>query len=188
MLPGSRRQEISRILPVMLSVVGEQFADYQFIVGVAPAIPLSFYQQIAAQHSPATEVDFEVGRTYDLLSNAYAALVTSGTATLETALFKVPQVVCYRGSRLSYFIAKRLVSVRFISLVNLIADRLIVTELIQNQLNTKNLSAALRHILQKEVREKMQTDYDFLCQQLGEAGASERAAQQMVQLLEQPKT
>ena len=125
-LPGSRKQEISRMLPVMLEV-RTHFPNHQFVVAGAPSQPKSFYDQWLA----GTDVKLLQARTYDLLQQAKAALVTSGTATLETALFKVPEVVCYSGSAISYQIARRLVSIKYISLVNLIMDQEIVRELIQ---------------------------------------------------------
>jgi lipid-A-disaccharide synthase len=126
-LPGSRKQEITKMLSVMLSVV-DNFKEYQFVIAGAPSQELSFYKQFMN----TSNVQFIDNKTYDLLSISTAALVTSGTATLETALFKVPQVVCYKGSVISYQIAKRIITLKFISLVNLILDREAVTELIQN--------------------------------------------------------
>jgi lipid-A-disaccharide synthase len=115
-------------------------------------------------------------KTYDLLSHAHAALVTSGTATLETALFGVPEVVCYRGGALSYWIARRLVDVKYISLVNLIADQPLVKELIQNDLNIPNLQTAFADILDEDHRNMIQEGYAFLREKLGQPGASARAA------------
>lgn len=134
LLPGSRKQEIAKMLSVMLSVVGS-YHQYQFVIAGAPSQEYDFYKQFIKEEN----VHFVTGKTYDLLSHAHAALVTSGTATLETALFNVPEVVCYRGNWISYQIAKRVISLKYISLVNLIMDAPIVTELIQGELNTKNL-------------------------------------------------
>jgi len=132
LLPGSRKQEIKQMLTVMLSI-SPQFPDYQFIIAGSPSQEAAFYQPFIAN----SQVQLLTNKTYDILSIASAAVVTSGTATLETALFKVPQVVCYKGSWLSYQIGKRLVKLKFISLVNLIMDSQIVSELIQNEMNTK---------------------------------------------------
>ena len=134
LLPGSRKQEIAKMLSVMLSVVGS-YHQYQFVIAGAPSQEYDFYKQFIKEEN----VHFVTGKTYDLLSHAHAALVTSGTATLETALFNVPEVVCYRGNWISYEIAKRVISLKYISLVNLIMDAPVVTELIQGELNTKNL-------------------------------------------------
>lgn len=188
LLPGSRRQEIRKVLPLMLSAANSQFADYQFVIAAAPSIPSAFYKTIINKNLATEKVILTSGKTYDLLSQSVAALVTSGTATLETALFGVPQVVCYRGSRLSYFIAKKLVSIKYISLVNLIADRPIVTELIQERLNQKNIVSELLHILKPNIRKKIFADYRFLRQQLGEAGASARTAKLMVRFLRAKKS
>lgn len=171
LLPGSRKQEITKMLSVMLKMV-PRFKDYQFVIAGAPSQDYEFYQQFIRE----TNVRFVANKTYDLLSVSYAALVTSGTATLETALFKVPQVVCYKAGTISYQIAKRIITLKFISLVNLIMDREVVTELIQNDLNEKRLEKELRKILDKKHREKLVEDYLELEQKLGGKGASEKAA------------
>ncbi len=178
LLPGSRVQEISSKLPIMLQMV-EQYPDYQFAVSVAPSIDKGMLEDICK----GIPVRFVVNQTYDLLSHAHAGLVTSGTATLETALFKVPQVVCYMTSALSYRVAKRLVNVKYISLVNLILDREVVKELIQEDLNPHQLKQELDHILDTEHRAVLAKDYDELEQVLGGAGASERIADKMLKLL-----
>ena len=131
LLPGSRKQEITKMLSVMLSVV-DQFKDYEFVIAGAPSQSFDFYKAIIGSKN----ISFVNNKTYDLLSLSNAALVASGTATLETALFKVPQVVCYKGSNISYQIAKRIITLKFISLVNLIMDREVVKELIQNDFNS----------------------------------------------------
>ena len=154
-LPGSRKQEIKKILSVMLSVVDE-FTDYQFVIAGAPSQDFSFYKQFIDNPN----VHFVNNKTYDLLSVSTAALVTSGTATLETALFKVPEVVCYKGSWLSFQIGKRLVKhIKYISLVNLIMDKEVVTELIQNNFNTKRLKKELHLILDDYERTKFFINY-----------------------------
>ncbi|WP_248722340.1 lipid-A-disaccharide synthase [Seonamhaeicola sp. ML3] len=171
LLPGSRKQEITKMLSVMLSLV-DDFPTYQFVIGGAPSQDYSFYEQfITTDH-----VKFIPNKTYDLLSVSHAALVTSGTATLETALFKVPQVVCYKGSAISYHIAKRIITLKFISLVNLIMDREVVTELIQNNFNKKNLKLELEKILDTQNRKKLFEDYYELEKALGGKGASEKTA------------
>lgn len=167
LLPGSRRQEISKKLPVMLEM-SKRFPHYQFIVAKAPGTDESFYQEIL---KPYPEVRFVQDRTYPLLLQAKAALVTSGTATLETALLGVPEVVCYKGSSISYQIARRVIKVKYISLVNLIMDREIVRELIQDALTPANLEAELRSLLDDKVRtQKMQADYARLRALLQEGG------------------
>lgn len=173
LLPGSRKQEIKKMLPAMLSVV-PYFPDYQFVMSAVPWQAPTLY----APFLEGKAVTVVTGRTYELLSNASAALVTSGTATLETALFAVPEVVCYKGNPLSYLIAKWLIKdIQFISLVNLIMNRKIFTELIQNQLNTHNLVEELRSLLNDEARkETLRTDFTALKEKLGGSGASEKAA------------
>ena len=171
LLPGSRKQEIAKMLSVMLSVVGS-YHQYQFVIAGAPSQEYDFYKQFIKEEN----VHFVTGKTYDLLSHAHAALVTSGTATLETALFNVPEVVCYRGNWISYQIAKRVISLKYISLVNLIMDAPIVTELIQGELNTKNLKTELEKLLNPEHRAKLLKDYKTLREKLGNEGASERTA------------
>ena len=175
LLPGSRKQEIAKMLSVMLSVVGS-YHQYQFVIAGAPSQEYDFYKQFIKEEN----VHFVTGKTYDLLSHAHAALVTSGTATLETALFNVPEVVCYRGNWISYQIAKRVISLKYISLVNLIMDAPIVTELIQGELNTKNLKTELDKLLNPEHRAKLLKDYKTLREKLGNEGASERTASLIV--------
>ena len=172
LLPGSRKQEIAKMLSVMLSVVGS-YHQYQFVIAGAPSLGYDFYKQFIKEEN----VHFVSGKTYDLLSHAHAALVTSGTATLETALFRVPEVVCYRGNWISYQIAKRVISLEYISLVNLIMDAPVVTELIQGDLNTRNLKTELNKLLNPDYREKLLNNYEALREKLGNEGASERTAQ-----------
>ena len=172
LLPGSRKQEIAKMLSVMLSVVGS-YHEFQFVIAGAPSLGYDFYKQFIKEKN----VHFVSGKTYDLLSHAHAALVTSGTATLETALFRVPEVVCYRGNWISYQIAKRVISLKYISLVNLIMDAPVVTELIQGALNTRNLKAELDKLLDPAYRERLLKDYQVLRERLGNEGASQRTAQ-----------
>jgi lipid-A-disaccharide synthase len=174
LLPGSRKQEILKKLPIMLEV-SKHFPAYDFIVAKAPGTEESFYQQILA---PYPQVKSVTGKTYDLLKQADAALVTSGTATLETALFEVPQVVCYKGSWLSYQIGKRLINVKYISLVNLIMDQEIVKELIQDELTVANLKVQLNDILNNEFKkQEIRNNYKVLIDVLSKGGnASKKAA------------
>ncbi|WP_054851990.1 lipid-A-disaccharide synthase [Olleya sp. ITB9] len=171
LLPGSRKQEITKMLSVMLSVV-DDYPDYQFVIAGAPSQDYSFYKTFIKQ----SNVSFISNKTYDLLSLSTAALVTSGTATLETGLFKVPQVVCYKGSWVSYQIGKRVVNLEYISLVNLILDKEAVTELIQNDFNTKKLKSELDRILDEYERTKFFMDYYELEKKLGGKGASQNTA------------
>ena len=175
LLPGSRQQEIKKILSVMLSVV-DDFKEYQFVIAGAPSQDYSFYKQFIKHQN----ISFISNETYDLLSLSTAALVTSGTATLETALFKVPQVVCYKGSNISYQIAKRIINLEYISLVNLIMNREVVKELIQAEFNTKSLKDELTTILNPLHRTQMFTDYFELEQKLGGSGASSTTASLIV--------
>lgn len=173
LLPGSRKQEIKKMLTIMLSVV-EEFSEYQFVIAGAPSQDKSFYERFIRN----SNVGFIGNQTHDLLSVSYAALVASGTATLETALFKVPEVVCYKGSWLSYQIGKRLVKhIKFISLVNLIMDKKVVTELIQKEFNTYNLKKELNLILDEYERIKFFLNYYNLEKKLGGKGASEKTAE-----------
>ncbi len=174
-LPGSRKQEITKMLAVMLNMV-DRFPDHQFVIAGAPGQEREFYQQFIQKENVALVQN----RTYDLLSVSNAALVTSGTATLETALFKVPEVVCYKGGEISYQIGKRLVNVKFISLVNLILDREVVRELIQDEFSEENLENELFKILDHKHREKLFDDYYELEQKLGGKGASENTAKLII--------
>ncbi|MEE9349261.1 MAG: lipid-A-disaccharide synthase [Flavobacteriaceae bacterium] len=171
LLPGSRKQEITKMLNVMLKMVSK-FSNYQFVIAGAPSQDFDFYKSFIKEQ----EIAFISNKTYELLSVSYAALVTSGTATLETALFKVPQVVCYKGSNISYQIAKRIITIKYISLVNLIMDKEIVTELIQNDFNENRLETELKAILSNSKREQLFNDYYELETVLGGKGASEKVA------------
>ena len=183
LLPGSRKQEILVKLPIMLEA-SKRFPDYRFVVAQAPSLPDSFYQQMIRAY-PNVELAFS-GQTYTLLCQSKAALVTSGTATLETALFGVPQVVCYKGSTISYHIAKRLIKIKYISLVNLIMDKPVVKELIQHELTIENLSRELHEILHNQQRiAQIKKDYADLRALLQQGGnASSKAAQEIVGFLQ----
>lgn len=169
MLPGSRKQEISTVLPVMTKAA-QNIDGYNFVIASAPSQDISFYHEVA----DLTNFHLVEGRTYDLLEISDAAMVTSGTATLETALFGVPEVVCYKGNWLSYWIARQLVKVPYISLVNLIANREVVKELIQHELTPKKLAKEIKVCLEKPGR--FRDDFTELRQLLGGEGASAKAA------------
>jgi lipid-A-disaccharide synthase len=170
-LPGSRKQEITKMLSVMLSVVNI-FKEYQFVIAGAPSQENSIYEKFLINKN----VKIISNKTYDLLSHSYAALVTSGTATLETALFKVPEIVCYKANWFSYQIAKRIITLKFISLVNLIMDKEVVTELIQEKCNTKNIEIELKKILEPIYRKNLLDNYEILEKKLGGIGASKKTA------------
>ncbi len=175
LLPGSRQQEILKKLPIMLEVA-KHFPDYQFVVAKAPGLEESFY---AALLKPYSNVSSVVNKTYELLTESKAALVTSGTATLESALFAVPEVICYKGSAFSYQIAKRLIKIKFIGLVNLIMDKEVVKELIQDELTVDNLKYELHLVLTDEEKQKqLKQDYAALKTLLSQGGhASANAAE-----------
>jgi lipid-A-disaccharide synthase len=159
LLPGSRKQEISIKLPIMLQVA-PLFKEYLFVIAKAPGIESSFYDHLIGSFD---NVSYVSNQTYQLLNQSTAALVTSGTATLETALFNVPQVVCYKGNRISYEIAKKVIKVPFISLVNLIMDKMVVKELIQDALNKVDLERELKAILKQGAkRNQVLSDYATL--------------------------
>ena len=179
LLPGSRRQEIAHILPLMLEVI-PRFADYQFVLAGAPSIPEAVYEAFLDQLPPEQRPKLVVNQTYALLSHARAALVTSGTATLETALFGVPEVVCYKGGSISFAIARRLVEVPFISLVNLVAGRQLVAELIQKDCTPVRMEAELKLLLAPGREDYWSENYRALREQLGGPGASQRAAAEVI--------
>lgn len=181
LLPGSRKQEIAKKLPIMLSVA-PHFPQYEFVVAKAPGQEDAFYEPFLQGQSNVRVVK---DSTYALLSQSTAALVTSGTATLETALFGVPEIVCYKGSNISYQIARRLVKIKFISLVNLIMDKEIVKELIQDELNTANLVQELTNLVNnKALQDQLREEYSQLYQLLAGGGqASHNAASLISQFL-----
>jgi lipid-A-disaccharide synthase len=174
LLPGSRKQEITKKLPVMLEV-SKAFPEYEFIVAKAPGQEDAFYEPFL---TPYKNVSALGGKTYELLNQATAALVTSGTATLETALFGVPEAVCYKGNPISYEIAKRVIKVKYISLVNLIMDKPVVKELIQDEMTTENCINELKDLLENPDRkQKLQEEYKNLKNLLSQGGrASSNAA------------
>lgn len=167
LLPGSRKQEISKMLPIFLQAI-TGFPHFRFCIARAPSIELSFYDSLLPRNTQ--QIELNDGDTYKLLNRAYAAITTSGTATLETALFRVPQVVCYKGNWISYLFAKKLIRVPFISLVNLIAGREVVRELIQSGLNQTSLREALNQIISTD-RNRQITDYEEVRQKLEYEGS-----------------
>ena len=185
LLPGSRKQEILKKLPVMLEA-SRHFPEYQFIVAQAPGQDPAFYDGLVGKYPNVASVR---NATYALLSKAHAAFVTSGTATLETALFGVPEVVCYKGSAISYQIARRLIKVKYISLVNLIMNKLVVHELIQDDLTSANLQKELEDLLHNgRRREQLRQDYQELKELLSEGGhASANAAASILRFMRQPQ-
>lgn len=183
LLPGSRMQEIRKKLPIMLAVT-HFFPSWRFVVAQAPSIDKEFYLDLIGK---LPNVELMQGKTYAILMQSHAALVTSGTATLETALFRIPEVVCYKGSTISYEIAKRLIKVPYISLVNLILDKPAVKELIQNELTPENLRVELEKLINDpDCRSRMMDDYQRLWEILGKGGsASSKAAGAVVEVARQ---
>jgi lipid-A-disaccharide synthase len=169
LLPGSRKQEIKRILPQMLTIVND-FPTHQFVIAATNSFSKAYYQSFIKEKNVGLVFD----ETYGLLSNATAALVTSGTATLETALFNVPQVVCYKTNWLTYVLAKNLIKIKYLSLVNILMDKLVVTELIQSKLNQNKLKQELELVLDKN--ENILLAYKKLKELLNKKGASKNAA------------
>lgn len=175
LLPGSRKQEIEKMMPVFLSVI-DRFPQYHFVIAGAPGIDPEWYHKFTLH--PA--VSLLHNQTYTLLKNAFAAIVTSGTATLETALFGVPQMVCYKSSRISYAIAKRIVKLDYISLVNLILQKEVVKELIQENCTLENISQSLKLLGEQKTRKQIEVDYQNLALQLGEKNASQEVAKAII--------
>ncbi|HKL08220.1 MAG TPA: lipid-A-disaccharide synthase [Bacteroidales bacterium] len=179
-LAGSRKQEIDKNLGVMLEIIN-QYKNYQFVIAAAPSIEPYYYQKFVQNN----KVDVVFNQTYDVLKHAEAALVTSGTATLETALFSVPQVVCYRAGNVSYFIAKQFVKTQYISLVNIVMNAEVVKELIQFDMNADKLETELNKLLYDNVyRQEMLDNYEKLRKELGGTGASERVAKLLYNYLQ----
>jgi len=170
LLPGSRKQEIESILPEMLAVVAD-YPNHQFVIAATNSFSKEYYQSFIKEKNGALVFD----ETYGLLSNATAALVTSGTATLETALFKVPQVVCYKTNWLTYILAKNLIKIKYLSLVNILMDKLVVKELIQSDLNKNKLKQELNILLNDN--KKIANAYEQLIDLLNKKGASKNAAE-----------
>ncbi len=178
-LPGSRKQEVLKKLPIMLEGV-KSFTSYQVVIAGAPSLSADFYAPMLNENCTIVH-----GQTYDLLNCAEVAVVTSGTATLETALFEIPEVVCYKSSQISYSIAKKLIKIKYISLVNLIMDKEIVTELIQNECNAKRIESELNAIIVGgKNREKMLNSFKELKIKLGGGGASKKVAQSLLKTID----
>lgn len=174
-LPGSRVQEIERMLGIMLEVT-KDFKDYQFVVAGSANLPKTHYDSLAKHN-----IKVVFNQTYELMTYAKAGIIKSGTSTLESALFKLPQVVCYKAGSVSFAIGKKLVKIKYISLVNLIMDKLIVRELIQNEFTAANISNELKRLLQDEsYRTNMINEYEQLIKHLGGGGASARIAKHLV--------
>lgn len=178
LLPGSRKQEIERLLPDMLSIA-PQFKGYHFVVAAAPGFDDDYYLQFETTENITLVFD----ETYDLLNVAHVAIVASGTATLETALFNVPQVVVYRGGSISVAIARAVIKIKFISLVNLIMNKKVVTELIQEECNQETISENLKMITNGLIRDNMLEDYKALNTLMGKPGASQRTAELILKFL-----
>ncbi|MCU0324548.1 MAG: lipid-A-disaccharide synthase [Spirosomaceae bacterium] len=183
LLPGSRKQEVENMLELMVSIK-PQFPDFQFVIAGVDNLEKEFYEKFLKK-----DTSLIFNQTYDLLTHSTAALVTSGTATLETALFEIPQVVCYKTSKISYLIGKLVIKVPFISLVNLVAQKEVVKELIQDELNSQNLATELKKItLNPESREKQIKDYHKIKSILGSTGASEKTGRRIVEFLKNLKS
>jgi lipid-A-disaccharide synthase len=177
-LPGSRKQEIKVKLPIMLDAV-KSLKNYQIVIAGAPNQTAKMYDEFEAQ---GCKIIF--GQTYDLLSNSEAAIVTSGTATLETAILNIPEVVCYKGSWISYFIARSLIKINYISLVNLIMDQQIVKELIQGECNPFKIREELDFLLNdKNYRQAMLSNFEIMCEKLGGQGASKKVAHSLLKTI-----
>ena len=185
LLAGSRQQEIKDNLPAMLEAVKPYENDYQIILAGAPGIEAGYYQQFIE----GRKVQVVYNQTYDLLSKAHAALVTSGTATLETALFRVPQVVCYETPlpTIIGWLRKRVLKVKYISLVNLIADCEVVKELVADSFSVKNIRAELEKILDGPARQQMLDGYTEVSRRLGDQVAPDNAARLIIEKLSQKK-
>lgn len=178
LLPGSRKQEIDKMMPTFLGVV-KHFPQYHFVIAGAPGIPPAWYEKFMQQ----TRISLVHNQTYVLLNNAFAAIVTSGTATLETALFNVPQMVCYKSSFVSYAIAKRIVKLDYISLVNLILQEEVVKELIQQDCSVSKISTELNRLSENKVRKTILAQYRMLENKLGTENASQNVAKKIVDAL-----
>lgn len=181
LLAGSRKQEIKDNLPRMMKAASA-YPDYQMVLAGAPSISPEYYQQYIGQ----SELKIIFGQTYRLLQHAEVALVTSGTATLETALFRVPQAVCYYTplAKLFSFLRRHVLTVKYISLVNLIADREVVKEFVADEMTVKNVQEELRNIIEeKEYKERMLAGYEQMAERLGTVGAPKHAAREMTRLL-----
>jgi lipid-A-disaccharide synthase len=185
LLPGSRKQEVNKILEVMLKLI-PYFKEYEFIVCGVESLGTKFYKEIFEKQNVKVKLVFD--QTHDTVFHSKAAIVTSGTATLETALIGTPEIVCYKSGKIFYAIAKKLVKLDYISLVNLIMGRLVVKEFIQDEMTVENIREELKRLLNdQKYRKKIIYDYNILRQKLGESGASTRVAEKIVTFLKQSK-
>ncbi len=175
LIPGSRMQEVRTMLPIYLEAA-ESYPEYKYVIAQAPTMSRETYEDIIKRSGTKLDIDILANQTYEIMSRAGAALVTSGTATLECALHETPQVVCYKGNWLSYLIAKQLVNVKYISLVNLILDKPVVKELIQGELHVKNVTDELGKILDPQNTPHFKKSHEELKEVLKDRGASARAA------------
>ena len=176
LLPGSRAQEVRRILPTLLDITGH-YPDYHFVLAAIRTVPEAFYRSILDRHPNGTSVEVLYDATYPILQSARIGLIASGTSTLEAALMDLPQVVCYKTSPLTYFLAKTFLNIRYISLVNLIMDAPVVPELIQNQLHPGRLRQEVDALLADQTRRKQQKIYRELSQKLGNHSSSTLVAE-----------
>ena len=176
LLPGSRLQEIKKVLPVFLSIVNI-FKSYQFVIGGVESIDKEKYDELIKNKN----VKVIFNQTYNLLANANAAIVTSGTASLEAAVFRVPQVVCYKTSTITYFIGKMLVNIKYISLMNLILNNKVVDELVQGELNSKNLKNSINKILKQDSKSEMIKSYNHLISMLYSENPSRKTAELIIE-------
>ena len=177
-LPGSRKQEIERMMQIMLNVK-ESFGNYQFVIGASNNLSKDYYKGLEQK-----DIRVVFDQTYELMSYATAGIIKSGTSTLESALYNLPQVVCYKAGGLSFAIAKQLVDIKYISLVNLILDKPAVKELVQGDLTSQNIKTELELILNNtEHRQNILNDYNLLYDKLGGLGASKRMADELYKYL-----
>jgi len=166
------------MMPVFLDVINA-FPDYRFALAGAPGLDAEWYKQFTKHPS----IYMLQNQTYTLLKHSFAAIVTSGTATLETALFQVPQLVCYKSSAISYAIAKRIIKLKYISLVNLIMDKEIVSELIQEKCTSDSIEQELKRLTDTSIREEIRQSYQEIEQKLGHINASEQVAKSIIAVL-----
>lgn len=177
-LPGSRQQELDRMLHIMLEVM-PAFPNYQFVIACAPTLPQTYFEQLQQKGIKTVS-----NATYALMKHAQAGIIKSGTSTLESAIMKLPQVVCYKSGNFSFAIAKRLVTIKYISLINLIMDKPVVKELVQNDMNAANIIVELKRLLEDSAyRTSILNDYELAYHQLGGVGASARLATGIYKLL-----
>lgn len=180
LLPGSRKQEVAKMLPVFLKTA-ESFPEYTPVIAAAPSLPVEYYSSIIKSAGTSTLPIIIQSKTYSILNNASLAWVSSGTATLETALFGVPQIVCYAGNKISYLIAKRLVKVKYISLVNLILDKPLIKELIQDEFTSTNLEKETKSLNHQSLK----VEYQYLHHLLLPENTSYRVAQSILKSVHQ---